>query len=221
MQLIKDTKPDIAVLDILLPEKDGIGILEELKVYKSSEKTLCIMLTAVTQESMTNKAIELGAEYIILKPFDIELLVRRIIQIFEYKQRNSDVKYYIEDYKSTTKEEVVNEILQKVGIPLNLKGYHYLKAAILLSLKEPKLLESITKLLYPTIAKECESTPSRVERDIRHSIEVAWSKGFGQSYYDIIGYKSINNEKPTNGSFISCIVEKSKNFKGTINNNIL
>lgn len=217
LNLIKDVQPDIALIDIMLPLKDGIGILEDLgEIARKSENfkcPICIMLTAVNHESMTKKSMELGAEYIILKPFDLELLKRRIYQIFEYKDQNSDIKYFIGDSKLKSKEEFVTETLQKVGIPFNLKGYHYLKSAINMSILDSKLLESITKLLYPAVAKECNTTPSRVERDIRHSIEVAWTKGFGQTYYDIIGYRSINNEKPTNSAFIACVVEKSKAFK--------
>jgi two-component system response regulator (stage 0 sporulation protein A) len=203
---ILEKAPDVVILDILLPERDGISILEYMRDIK--ERPVFIMLTAVGQENITRQVLELGANYVILKPFNMDILLKRVLELYSVKNKVSENDFFIEATPKINKDEAITTMLQKIGIPINLKGYNYLKIAASLSLDDPKLLESITKLLYPTIAKECGSTASRVERDIRHSIEVAWGRGKGQYYYDMIGYGGASEEKPTNGAFISTIVEK-------------
>lgn len=204
-------QPDIVILDIILPERDGISILEDIRTKKDIKRPVFIALTAVGQEKITRRMLELGANYVVLKPFSMEILVKRMIEQYEM-HKDSPIETIEIETKPVDKEEYVSEILQRVGIPINLKGYTYLKTAIKLSLDNEELLESITKLLYPAVATECGSTSSRVERDIRHSLEVAWNKGNGHYYYEFIGYKNVKNDKPTNGAFVSSIVEKSRNI---------
>lgn len=200
---------DCVILDILLPKRDGISILEEIN-NNMSKKPIIIVLTAVGQEYTTKKVLELGASYVILKPFSVEILIKRMLEQIDTKEKNFGPEFFTFNAPKLTKEEHISTILQKSGIPVNLKGYNYLKVAIKLSIEQPELLESITKSLYPTVAKNVNTTSSRVERDIRHALEVAWSRSDGEFYYNYIGFKSIDNEKPTNGAFISSIVEKSR-----------
>ena len=213
LKAIIDKTPDIVVLDILLPERDGISILEHCKHIEFETKPIFVMLTAIGQENITKKVLELGADYVILKPFNMDILAKRMVEQYESRGNTIENDYFIEPVK-VKKDDHIIDVLQKIGIPINLKGYHYLKTAIKISIDDPKLLESITKLLYPEIAKIMETTPSRVERDIRHSLEVAWSKGNGQYYYDLLGYNSKTNSKPTNGAFISSMVEKLRSQLG-------
>ncbi len=208
LKTIFENSPDVVILDILLPERDGISILENVREQALKEKPIFIMLTAVGQENITRQVLELGADYVILKPFNMDILARRIFELYSTKNKTFDNEFFFEAAPKMSREDHIINVLQKVGIPINLKGYNYLKIAISLCLEDNKLLESITKLLYPTIAKECGSTSSRVERDIRHALEVAWGRGKGQYYYEMINYTGPTDEKPTNGAFISTVVEK-------------
>jgi len=210
LNAIKEFSPQVVILDIILPERDGISVLEEYKRLDVNPDTIFIILTAVAQENILRRTLEAGADYVILKPFSLEILSKRILEQLESKQnfQPSEIQFIPSLKKS--KDGYITDVLTKTGIPVNLKGYNYIKTAILLCLEDASLLESITKLLYPTVAKKCGTTPSRIERDIRHCLEVAWSRGNGEFYYDFIGFDTTRKNKPTNGAYISSVVEKAR-----------
>lgn len=205
---ILDIKPDVVLLDEVMPHLDGLGVLEKLENIKDL-KTMCIMLTAVTEERVTQRAFALGVKYYIAKPFDMELLVSRIKQVKEnldYKKNDNKTGF---NYNNLDLETRVTNILHEIGVPAHIRGYHYMREAIIMAIGDIDVLNYITKELYPSIAKKCNTTPSRVERAIRHAIEVAWSRGRIDAIDNLFGY-TINNHKgkPTNSEFIALIADR-------------
>lgn len=210
INLIQNNELDLLILDIIMPYLDGIGVLEKLNELKV-KKPKIIILSAVGQEKITQRAISLGADYYILKPFDLELLSKRITEIMEYQTDvvSKAIMPVIGEKKSADLETLITQVIHDVGIPAHIKGYLYLRDAITLVISNIEYLNSVTKLLYPKIAEKYETTPSRVERAIRHAIEVAWSRGKVDVLNDLFGY-TINDEKgkPTNSEFIALIADK-------------
>ena len=207
------TKPDVAVLDGIMPNLDGLGILEKLNKSKNpNEAPICIMLSAVNQEKITQKAIDLGAEYYIVKPFDLACLSARIRQMKELlvtKNNSQSIAAKSARNSNVNLESRVTNILHEIGVPAHIRGYHYMREAIMMAVNDIDVLNYITKELYPSIAKKCNTTPSRVERAIRHAIEVAWSRGKVDVIDNMFGY-TINNHKgkPTNSEFIALIADR-------------
>ncbi|MBE3587976.1 MAG: sporulation transcription factor Spo0A [Thermoanaerobacteraceae bacterium] len=200
---IKEQKPDVVVLDIIMPHLDGIGVLERLGTIPHRPKV--IMLTAFGQESVTQRAVELGADYYILKPFDFAVLTTRIRQLAD----GVNVSQYISPVRPRNMDVAVTNIIHEMGVPAHIKGYHYLRDAILAVVNEVNLLGAVTKELYPMIAQKYQTTPSRVERAIRHAIELAWDRGNVEMMTKFFGY-TINLErgKPTNSEFIAMVADK-------------
>ena len=205
---IHDYKPDVVVLDGIMPRLDGLGILEKLKNENNEKKPICIMLSAMTLEKITQRAIDLGADYYMAKPFDMEALVLRIRHL---KKDQGTAKPTNHDAKkgSINLEARVTNILHEIGVPAHIRGYHYMREAIMMAVGDIDVLNYITKELYPSIAKRCNTTPSRVERAIRHAIEVAWSRGKVDAIDSLFGY-TVNNHKgkPTNSEFIALIADR-------------
>ena len=199
------------------------GIMENDKV-KIAKKPICIMLSAVGQDKITRRAIELGAEYYVVKPFDIELLISRIRELKNYRpaQNNNFIsretpmqkQQYIEIARDSEKTEenleaLVTNVIHEVGVPAHIKGYQYLREAIIMVVNDIDVINQITKSLYPKIAEKFSTTPSRVERAIRHAIEVAWGRGQQEVVENIFGYTiSAAKGKPTNSEFIAMIADK-------------
>ena len=224
LDMIPDLMPDVVLLDVIMPHLDGIGVLEKLNIIKMNKRPICIMLSAVGQDKITRKAVELGAEYYVVKPFDIELLITRIRELKNYKpEKNNDFisrdmpvqkQQYIEIPKSQEKtaeslEALVTNVIHEVGVPAHIKGYQYLREAIIMVVKDIDVINQITKSLYPKIAGKFSTTPSRVERAIRHAIEVAWGRGQQDVVENIFGYTiSAAKGKPTNSEFIAMIADK-------------
>ena len=220
--MIINRNPDIALLDVIMPNLDGLGVLEKLKDSKLEKEPLYIMVSAVGQDKITQQAINLGAEYYVVKPLDIELLIKRIRELKNYK--NIPVKSnfigkepktkYIDIPEKDKKDEknleaLVTNMIHEVGVPAHIKGYQYLREAIMMVVNDIDVINQITKQLYPDIAKTFGTTPSRVERAIRHAIEVAWSRGQIDSVDGIFGYTvSAAKGKPTNSEFIAMIADK-------------
>ncbi|MCJ7839368.1 sporulation transcription factor Spo0A [Lederbergia sp. NSJ-179] len=211
--LLEDVVPDVLVLDIIMPHLDGLGVLGKLR---DSNKKLpnVIMLTAFGQEDVTTKAVELGASYFILKPFDMENLTTHIRQISgkasELKRNTMPVKSNSHGAKPEKNLEAsITSVIHEIGVPAHIKGYLYLREAISMVYNDIELLGSITKVLYPDIAKKFNTTASRVERAIRHAIEVAWSRGNVDSISALFGYTvSMSKAKPTNSEFIAMVADK-------------
>ena len=220
IEQIKELLPDVAILDVIMPHLDGLGVLENINNSNIVKSPICIMLSAVGQDKITQKAIALGADYYVVKPFDIELLIKRIREIKNFKPlpnnnfitREAPVRKYIEisDNKSPENlEALVTNIIHEVGVPAHIKGYQYLREAIMMVIKDIDVLNQITKSLYPQIAQRFDTTPSRVERAIRHAIEVAWGRGEQDMVENIFGYTvSASKGKPTNSEFIAMIADK-------------
>ena len=222
IDMITNIMPDIALLDVIMPHLDGIGVLEKLSIIKSDKKPLCIMLSAVGQDKITQKAVGLGAEYYVVKPFDIELLIKRIRELKNFKPNQNvngfigkDVKpQYVDipvngEKNQENLEALVTNIIHEVGVPAHIKGYQYLREAIIMVVNDIDVINQITKSLYPKIAYKFNTTPSRVERAIRHAIEVAWGRGDKKTVEKIFGYTiSAAKGKPTNSEFIAMIADK-------------
>ena len=226
LDMISSLMPDIILLDVIMPHLDGIGVLEQMNMIKLNKKPICIMLSAVGQDKITRRAVELGAEYYVVKPFDIDLLITRIRELKNYKpsQANNFIardreigiakSQYIDiSNMSTNKEDnleaLVTNIIHEVGVPAHIKGYQYLREAIMMVVNDIDVINQITKCLYPQIARKFHTTPSRVERAIRHAIEVAWGRGQQDVVENIFGYTvSASKGKPTNSEFIAMISDK-------------
>lgn len=227
VDLILQNTPDIAILDIIMPHLDGLGVLEKIASSNMEKKPLFIVLSAVGQDKITQRALALGAEYYIVKPFDMDVLVNRIRQLKDSAyvpsvttSLSSSISVHRNDTFAEKKsvhisnnsrnlEVEVTNIMHEIGVPAHIKGYQYLRDAIMMVVKDLDVINSITKLLYPSIAKEYNTTPSRVERAIRHAIEVAWSRGQVEAIDALFGYTvNIGKGKPTNSEFIAMIADK-------------
>jgi len=205
VELIREYSPDVVVLDIIMPQLDGIGVLENFA--DNSQKPKFIMLTAFVLESVTRRAVELGADYFMLKPFDFNLLVDRIRQL----TGEVNPHQYIQKTKTRDLNTDVTNIMHEMGIPAHVRGYHYLRKAIIMAQNNTSLLSALTKELYPMVAKEFNTTPSKVERAIRHAIQLTCDKGNVEMLHDIFGHTmNINRGKLTNGQFMSTITDRLK-----------
>jgi len=207
LQAIKDTEPEVVVLDIIMPYLDGIGVLERLARTEEGPRPKIVMLTAFGQESITHRVLELGADYYILKPFDFDILAERLRQLFN-KQGQAPRALAVKD-RDRNQDSKVTAIMHELGIPAHIKGYLYLRDAIVMVVNRVDLLSKITKELYPTIAEKYLTTPSRVERAIRHAIEVAWDRGNMDFIQRVFGH-TISQEKgkPTNSEFIAMVADR-------------
>ena len=218
LNLIAVKKPDVLILDIIMPHLDGLGVLEKLQLTSLEERPKVIILSAVGQDKIAKRAIDLGADYYVLKPFDFETFMRRIRQISgmssdtlgQNTQRQSVQSEFISNENSNySLEAKITNIIHEIGIPPHIKGYLYLREAITMVIGNVELLSAITKELYPNIADKFNTTPSRVERAIRHAIEVAWSRGEVETINNLFGY-TLNTPKgkPTNSEFIAMVADK-------------
>lgn len=220
INIINKEKVDILLLDIIMPRLDGLVVLERLNIMRSDRKPLCILLSSIGQEKIIKKAINLGAEYYVIKPFDFELLIRRIKEVIKNKLNentnnvinSSTNQEYIEITNKNDKEDleaIITNLIHRIGVPAHIKGYQYIREAVKMVINDRELIEKITKKLYPGVAHKFKTTPSRVERAIRHAIETAWGRGQNETVESIFGYTvSPTKGKPTNSEFIAMIADK-------------
>lgn len=209
LEQIKIKQPDVVILDVIMPHLDGIGVLEKLSSFESRPKV--IVLTALGQENMTQRAVELGADYYVLKPFDLEVLSNRVRQLVNVADKsNRSIPKLQENFIKVKNLDVeVTNLIHQMGVPAHIKGYQYLRNAIILVIEDVSLLGAITKELYPAIAAKYNTTPSRVERAIRHAIELAWERGNVDMMTRFFGYTiSIERGKPTNSEFIAMVSDR-------------
>lgn len=215
LKMIAEKKPDVVLLDLIMPKLDGLGLMEKLKKDNTIVKRpSVIVVSAIRQDKVMESAFELGAEYYILKPFDSETILSRIRQVRgnmcihrgDILRAEGPARGNVKEYNLETD---VTNIIHEIGVPAHIKGYQYLRDAIMMSVDDTEMLGSITKQLYPSIAKLHKTTPSRVERAIRHAIEVAWSRGKMETINDLFGY-TVNGGKgkPTNSEFVALIADK-------------
>ncbi|MGC8487549.1 MAG: sporulation transcription factor Spo0A [Clostridia bacterium] len=214
LEFLEANAVDVIVLDIIMPHLDGIGVLERLAGWEGPRPKV-IVLTAFGQEVMTQKALELGADYYILKPFNLSVLASRIRQLASTSggERPTPDKTAagsrVQVLPVRHLDIEVTNIIHEIGIPAHIKGYLYLREAIMMVIHRVDLLSGVTKELYPSIASKYKTTPSRVERAIRHAIEVAWSRGNVDVINNIFGH-TVNRErgKPTNSEFIAMVADR-------------
>lgn len=215
-EIIKNKQPDVMLLDIIMPKIDGLTVMDKVnKDTTLSKRPAFVVMSAIGQEAITDDAFNHGACYYIMKPFDNEMVVNRIKHIKSTMGRKMHDTRKVNAYESKNEyiernlEADVTNIIHEVGIPAHIKGYQYLRDAIIMCVNDMEMLNSITKILYPTIAKNHDTTSSRVERAIRHAIEVAWSRGKVDTIDELFGY-TINEVKgkPTNSEFIALIADK-------------
>lgn len=213
--IIKEKQPDVVLLDLIMPKLDGLTVMEKVSMDKTIKKQpKFIIITAIGQEGITEDAFGLGANYYIMKPFDHEGILTRVKRLGGKRAvEEKAVRTSMEEEKGKPAEKNlendVTAIIHDVGVPAHIKGYQYLRDAIMMSVNDVEMMNSITKILYPTIAKKHKTTASRVERAIRHAIEVAWTRGNVDTIDELFGY-TVNNGKgkPTNSEFIALISDK-------------
>lgn len=211
-QIIKDKQPDVVLLDLIMPKMDGLTVMEQVSQDKNvSKRPYFIVVTAVGQERITEDAFSKGANYYIMKPFNNEMLLNRIKSVrkmFRNNEKKSEDTKTENAVRGENLENRVTNMLHEIGIPAHIKGYHYLRDAIIMAVEDMDVLNAITKILYPTVAKKYQTTSSRVERAIRHAIEVAWSRGKLDTLDELFGYTvSTGKGKPTNSEFIALIAD--------------
>lgn len=212
--MLEKKEVEVLILDLIMPYMDGIGVLEKMNELNPDSKPKVIILTAFGQENITQRAVELGADYYILKPFNLQVLGERVRQVARDIKPRSESKgslsaISIPIHSPKNLEVEVTKVIHEIGVPAHVKGYQYLRDAIMLVVEEINYLGAVTKELYPTIAQKYDTTPSRVERAIRHAIELAWDRGDIDKINKFFGY-TISGEKgkPTNSEFIAIIADR-------------
>ncbi|MCJ0013512.1 sporulation transcription factor Spo0A [Clostridioides difficile] len=219
LDLVKKTQPDLLILDVIMPHLDGLGVIEKLNTMDIPKMPKIIVLSAVGQDKITQSAINLGADYYIVKPFDFVVFINRIRELVSNRVTQVEPKPRpVQETQMTRSDFVKNvgnieteitNIIHEIGVPAHIKGYLYLREAIKMVIDNVELLGAVTKELYPSIAKKFNTTPSRVERAIRHAIEVEWSRGKVDTINQLFGYTVHNTKgKPTNSEFIAMIADK-------------
>ena len=222
VEKIKGQLPDVVLIDIMLPQIDGIGVIEKCREEMEYEQLpVFIVLTSIGTEKLIECINHMDIDYCMMRPFKQEVLIHRIKQVAKIKGLDQKIRQKeklqsveirkqrtVLDYEFNMKQDVT-KIIRDLGIPAHIKGYQYLRDAIVMSVNDMDMLNSITKILYPTIAKKYQTTSSRVERAIRHAIEVAWSRGKMDTIDEMFGYTIHNGKgKPTNSEFIALITDR-------------
>ncbi len=204
-KLVKDTSADVLLMDIVLPGLDGLGVLEKLAEIPEADRPECVIMSSFTSDHVLARAAAMKAAYYLTKPFDVDLLMKRIREVLEDRR----LAQMETDDKRKKLEREVTEIIHEIGIPAHIKGYQYLRDAIIRTAGDMDIINAVTKVLYPEVAKKFGTTPSRVERAIRHAIEVAWDRGDVETLQRFFGYTvSGAKGKPTNSEFIAMIADR-------------
>jgi len=210
LEELKNNIPDVLLLDVIMPEMDGIAVIEKMQQIEKYKNIMIIVISAVGNEKIVTKALALGVSFYILKPFDMSLLFERIKSLLEDRKNDEQyIKTKNSKEKPINMEIKITNAIHSVGVPAHIKGYSYLRDAIKLCIENMEMINSITKILYPTLAKLHNTEPTRIERAIRHAIEVAWVRGAAEEHKRVFGYTMDSNKgKPTNSEFIAMIADK-------------
>lgn len=215
LEVIRQNEPDVVLLDLIMPKLDGLEVMQKINSDSNLKKhPAFIVISAIGKETITEDAFSQGAVYFIMKPFENEMIINKIKQVSGSAQGTvtapkAGAAPVYEEISEKDLESDVTNIIHEIGVPAHIKGYQYLRDAIMMSVENREVINSITKILYPTIAKMNKTTPSRVERAIRHAIEVAWSRGKMDTIDELFGYTiSTGKGKPTNSEFIALIADK-------------
>ncbi|MBQ9167075.1 MAG: sporulation transcription factor Spo0A [Oscillospiraceae bacterium] len=204
IRMITDKRPDVLVLDLMLAKQDGISVLKAISAMDKRPVTL--VTSAFVTDYVSAAAASLGARYLMLKPCDMTALVERLEEI----RGGENLRHPAQNRGTPANiETMVTNIIHEIGVPAHIKGYQYLREAIIIAVGDMDVINAITKVLYPQVAKTFQTTPSRVERAIRHAIEVAWDRGDLDTLQRFFGYTVSNTKgKPTNSEFIALIADK-------------
>ena len=203
-RLVREKQPDVLVLDLMLPKRDGLAVLKA--VSGMERKPIVLATSAFVTDYVSASAANLGARYLMLKPCDLSALVDRIRELC---QEEPAIIPAVSKGSKVSIESLVTGIIHEIGVPAHIKGYQYLREAIIIAVGDMDVINAITKVLYPQVAKTFQTTPSRVERAIRHAIEVAWDRGDLDTLQRFFGYTVSNTKgKPTNSEFIALIADK-------------
>jgi len=198
-RLIESLQPDAAVLDLVLPGLDGFAVLNQLRATETETKV--VLYSAFFTDQTLAQASRLGANFFLPKPFTTQVLLDRLHNLYAWEEPRAEPDIDLKD--------MVTEIIHDVGVPAHIKGYQYLRQAIILTVNDMEIINAVTKVLYPAVAEHFATTPSRVERAIRHAIEVAWDRGDLETLQKYFGY-TVNSTKgkPTNSEFIAMIADR-------------
>lgn len=206
---IDRTMPDVVIVDLWLSRMDGIGVIRSAKgLHYAKNPPIFILVSLISNQNIFVEATKAGADYCFLKPYDCQALIREI-DVIEARRAEAKGELQAEDTEERHEMETqVTKIIHQIGIPAHIKGYQYLRTAILMTIRDNEIINSVTKVLYPSVAKKYQTTTSRVERAIRHAIEVAWDRGDIDTLNSYFGYTIQNSRgKPTNSEFIAMIAD--------------
>jgi len=204
IRMVTERKPNILVLDMMLAKKDGISVLKAVSVLQP--RPVVLATSGFITDYVASAAANLGVRYLMLKPCDMNALVEHLEEIRGGESRRQPASRHP---GQTGIETMVTNIIHEIGVPAHIKGYQYLREAIMIAVEDMDVINAITKVLYPQVAKTFQTTPSRVERAIRHAIEVAWDRGDLDTLQSFFGYTVSNTKgKPTNSEFIALIADK-------------
>lgn len=207
--MIVEMKPDVVLLDIIMPKRDGISVMNKIANSHLAKKPMCIALSVTASERIMKACQDAGCEYFLLKPQTNDAIYDTIRSFGAKAGRTSFEVVSKDDKKNYDLEALVTDFIHELGVPAHIKGYQYVRTAIMMVVENMELLNYITKQLYPVIAKKYSTTSSRVERAIRHSIEVAWSRGRPETMNKIFGYTiDTGKGKPTNSEFIAMVADR-------------
>ncbi len=206
-RIVKNT-PDVLLMDTFMQRVDALGVMKEMKNINFEKKPLIMLMSSVDNQNLEQEALSMGADYYFLKPFNVDVMAERITQLTGWGNARN-IKMDTDTNRTPDLQVIVSDIMHQIGVPAHIKGYQYLREAIILSIDDPEIMSSVTKVLYPTVAKTYKTTSSRVERAIRHAIEVAWDRGDLDVLSSYFGYTIQNSRgKPTNSEFIAMISDK-------------
>ena len=212
LDLLQKQEPDVLVCDMIMPQMDGFGVMERIPALKLSHQPGIIALTALGRDDFIARAINLGASYYMVKPFDFGVLAQRVFETAGEEAKADalgTMLYRNEPEGGSSLEERIANLFLTVGIPAHIKGYQYLREAVKMVIENPDLMGRITKELYPGIARRFGTTSSKVERAIRHAIEVAWNRGRIEALDEAFGRNVCSlDDKPTNGEFIALVSDR-------------
>ena len=204
---IAEKKPDFVISELVLAGYDGFSVMEKAAAQNCSSKF--IVLSALCREEIILKAVEAGAKYFMAKPFRFEILKERMNEIADEKQKTIKQDFDFTKRRRDSLEEKISRIFINVGIPPHIKGYSFLREGVKMAVEDPEIINNITKKLYPSIGEKYQTSASKVERAIRHAIEVAWNRGRIDTINNILGVRAyVGGEKPTNGEFIALVADK-------------
>lgn len=206
-QLMEEQSPDIIILDLMLPKLDGMSVLKLAGTMQPSP--ICLVLSSFVTDFVAASAASLGARYLMLKPCSAQSIADRVTEIRDTCLNKKPTAKPVHRASDLNIESMVTSIIHEIGVPAHIKGYQYLREAIIIAVNDMDVINAITKVLYPQVAKTFQTTPSRVERAIRHAIEVAWDRGDLDTLQRFFGYTVSNTKgKPTNSEFIALIADK-------------